>query len=214
MKRRELIKTLATAIPAIWLSGSMASANSFLNPQHNPSGLFKPTWDSLKQYQVPDWFRDAKFGIWAHWGPQCQPAMGGWYARDMYFQGSEAYNYHIEKYGHPSRFGFKDVINEWKADKWDPEELVALYKRAGAQYFFGMANHHDNFDMYNSKFQSWNSVNIGPKKDIIKGWAIAAKNNGLRFGVSVHASHAWSCMNHPNCQILPDQWQAFLTMVN
>ncbi|MBC7784914.1 MAG: alpha-L-fucosidase, partial [Burkholderiales bacterium] len=73
------------------------------------SGPFQPTWESLEQYRTPEWFRDAKFGIWAHWGPQCQPEAGDWYARRMYIEGSPQYKYHVEKYGHPSRFGFKDV---------------------------------------------------------------------------------------------------------
>jgi alpha-L-fucosidase len=156
------------------------------------TGKFEPTWESLSQYQVPDWYRDAKFGIWAHWGPQCEPEHGDWYARQMYQEGSSDYKYHVEHYGPPSKFGFKDVIHEWKAENWDPEKLLALYKRAGAQYFFALANHHDNFDNFDSKYQPWNSVNMGPKKDLIGGWAKAARDNGLRFGVSVHAVHAWS----------------------
>ncbi|MBN1805494.1 MAG: alpha-L-fucosidase [Sedimentisphaerales bacterium] len=155
------------------------------------AGKFEPTWESLKQYECPEWFRDAKFGIWAHWGPQCEPERSDWYARHMYIQGHWQYKSHLENYGHPSKFGFKDVINEWKAENWEPEKLMALYKRAGAQYFFALANHHDNFDNYDSKYQPWNSVDIGPKKDIIGGWAKAARKNGLRFGVSVHSSHAW-----------------------
>jgi alpha-L-fucosidase len=155
-------------------------------------GKFKPTWESLSQYQCPEWFRDAKFGIWAHWGPQCQPEAGDWYARHMYVEGHHQYKTHVAQYGHPSEFGFKDVINEWKAEKWEPEKLVALYKRVGAKYFFAMANHHDNLDLWDSKYQPWNSVAVGPKKDVIAGWAKAAKAQGLPFGVSVHASHAWS----------------------
>ncbi len=155
-------------------------------------GKFEPAWDSLKQYRVPEWFRDAKFGIWAHWGPQCQPERGDWYARDIYSQDSARYQYHVDKYGHPSKAGFKDVIHQWKAEKWDPEKLLALYKRAGAKYFFALANHHDNFDNYNSKYQPWNSVNLGPQKDLIGGWEKAARKQGLKFGVSVHAAHAWS----------------------
>jgi len=156
-------------------------------------GKFQPTWESLAQYQeAPDWFRDAKFGIWAHWGPQCQPEQGDWYARNMYVEGHGQYKAHLAKYGHPSEFGFKDVINAWKAEKWEPAKLVALYKRVGAKYFFAMANHHDNLDMWDSKYQPWNSVAVGPKKDLIGGWAKAAKAQGLPFGVSVHAAHAWS----------------------
>jgi alpha-L-fucosidase len=138
-------------------------------------GKFEPTWQSLKQYETPDWFRNAKFGIWAHWGPQCQPGQGDWYARSMYNEGSRQYKWHVANYGHPSKAGFKEVINSWKAEKWDPEQLVALYKKAGAQYFFAMANHHDNLDMWNSKYQEWNSVRVGPQKDILAGWAAAAK---------------------------------------
>jgi len=155
-------------------------------------GKFQPTWQSLSQYEVPEWFRDRKFGIWAHWGPQCQPEAGDWYARKMYVEGNSYYKTHLAKYGHPSEFGFKDVINEWKAEKWEPEKLVALYKRVGAQYFFAMANHHDNLDMWDSKYQPWNSVAVGPKKNIIGEWSKAARAQGLPFGVSVHAAHAWS----------------------
>jgi alpha-L-fucosidase len=155
-------------------------------------GKFQPTWESLSHYQCPEWFRDAKFGIWAHWGPQCQPEAGDWYARHMYAEGHHQYKTHLAKYGHPSEFGFKDVINAWKADKWDPEKLVALYKRVGAKYFFAMANHHDNLDLWDSKYQPWNSVAVGPKKNIVGEWAKAARAQGLPFGLSVHASHAWS----------------------
>ncbi len=155
-------------------------------------GKFEPTWQSLSQYQVPEWFRNAKFGIWAHWGPQCQPEQGDWYARGMYEFGSNYNKWHVEHYGHPSKMGFKDVIHDWKAENWDPEKLVALYKRTGAQYFFAMANHHDNLDLWDSKYQEWNSVRVGPKKDIMTGWSNAAKKYKLPFGISVHASHAWT----------------------
>src|SRR3954465_7392010 len=183
MKRRTLIKAIAGAAPAIGLSKVLNANLPFYGLENEPiaGGPFKPQWDSLKKYNVPDWFRDAKFGMWAHWGPQCQPEHGDWYARSMYQEGSEVYKFHVEKYGHPSKFGFKDVINEWKAEKWNPEELVNLYKNAGAQYFFALANHHDNLDLYNSKYQpNWNSTKVGPKKDLVGGWAKAAKKNGLR----------------------------------
>ncbi|MBX3434979.1 MAG: alpha-L-fucosidase [Pirellulales bacterium] len=155
------------------------------------SGPFSPSWSSLAAYEAPDWFRDAKFGIWAHWGPQCAPEAGDWYARHMYSQGHWQYESHLKNYGHPSEFGFKDVIRSWKAERWNPEELVALYKRAGAMYFVAMANHHDNFDLWNSKHQPWNSVALGPKQDLVGRWARAARDQGLRFGVTVHAAHAW-----------------------
>lgn len=157
------------------------------------TGIYGPTWESLRQYdEAPTWFMDAKFGMWAHWGPQCQPGYGDWYARYMYYSGTSQYNFHVAKYGSPSTFGFKDVINTWKAQNWNPDSLVHLYKNAGAQYFFAMANHHDNLDLYNSAYQPWNTVAIGPKKDLVGGWAQAAKKYGLPFGVSVHASRAWT----------------------
>jgi alpha-L-fucosidase len=144
---------------------------------------------------VPEWFRDAKFGIWAHWGPQCQPEQGDWYAQRMYQFNNPAYQFHVQKYGHPSKFGFKDVCNQWKAEAWDPVALIALYKKAGAKFFAAMANHHDNMDMFDSTYQPWNSVKVGPKKDIVGGWAKAARNAGLRFAVSSHAGRTWSWYN-------------------
>jgi len=167
--------------------------SSTLHAQNEPmaTGKFQPTWESLSQYKVPEWFRDAKFGIWAHWGPQCQPEQGDWFARFMYVEGSPEYKWFREHYGPQSKLGFKDICNDWKAQKWDPERLVSLYKKAGAHYFFAMGNHHDNMDLWDSKYQPWNSVNIGPKKDLIEGWAKAARKNGLYFGVSLHAAHAW-----------------------
>jgi alpha-L-fucosidase len=186
------LKASACCFLLIAVSDAFSAETPKAAPHQIAPGPFEPTWQSLKQYEVPEWFRDAKFGIWAHWGPQCQPERGDWYARGMYQEGSGQYRFHTTNYGHPSRFGFKDVIHEWKAEKWDPDKLVALYKRVGAQYFFAMANHHDNLDMWDSKYQSWNSVKVGPKKNIIEGWARAARKNKLPFGVSVHASHAWS----------------------
>jgi alpha-L-fucosidase len=155
-------------------------------------GPFKPSWDSLAQgYQCPEWFRDAKFGIWAHWSAQCEPEHGDWYARNMYIQGDKDYESHVKEYGHPSKAGFMEIDHAWKAEKWDPDKLMALYKAAGAKYFVALANHHDNFDAYDSKYQPWNSVNVGPRKDIVGTWAKVARKNGLRFGVSNHSSHAW-----------------------
>jgi alpha-L-fucosidase len=156
------------------------------------TGPFKADWNSLTNYQTPEWFRDAKFGIWAHWGPQCEPEEGDWYARNMYIPGQADYKLHIAEYGHQATNGFKDVIHEWKAANFDPDKLLAFYKANGAKYFMALAAHHDNFDNFNSKYQPWNSVAVGPHKDLIGGWAAAARKNGLRFAVSVHSSHAWS----------------------
>ena len=143
-------------------------------------GPFAPHWAFLvAHYQAPEWFRDAKFGIWAHWSAQCVPEDGDWYARNMYVQGSEQYKHHLEHYGHPADTGFMEIDNLWKAENWHPEELMDLYAKAGARYFVALANHHDNFDNYNSPFHGWNSVRVGPKRDLVGGWAKAARARGL-----------------------------------
>ena len=159
------------------------------------SGPFQPDWNSLKQYRTPKWFRNAKFGIWAHWSPQCVPEEGDWYARNMYIQGSAQYDYHVGRYGHPTQFGYKDICHLWKAEKWDPEGMIQLYKRAGARYFVALANHHDGFDCWNSTYQPWNAVNIGPRRDIVGTWAEIARKHGLRFGVSAFSSTNWEWLN-------------------
>jgi alpha-L-fucosidase len=177
------------------LGCSLATAFAQTNALNLPpiaEGPFEPAWSSLARYQeAPEWYRDAKFGIWAHWGPQCEPEHGDWYARGMYEEGSGHYKSHLLEYGHPSKEGFKDVIHGWKAERFDPDQLMKFYKENGARIFMALANHHDNFDLYDSKHQPWNSAALGPKKDLIGGWATAARKYGLRFGVSVHASHAW-----------------------
>lgn len=163
------------------------------------SGVFQPTFESFKDhYQCPEWFRNAKLGFWAHWGPQAVPRQGDWYARLMYMEGSADYKYHLAHYGHPSKFGYKDIIPLWKAEKWNPDQLMALYKKAGAKYFVSMGSHHDDFFLWNSKIHQWNAVNYGPKKDVVGLWQQAAKKQGLYFGVSEHlgASFTWFQTSH------------------
>lgn len=184
-------------LTSLLLSMGTLSAQTYQVPvseKNEPmmKGEFQPTWESLETYQVPEWFKNAKFGIWAHWGPQCVEGSGDWMARSMYMEGSSEYKHHVENYGHPSEFGFKDIIPLFKAEKWNPDELVAFYKKIGAQYFFALGNHHDNFDLWDSKYQPWNSKNMGPKRDILAEWEKAARKNGLPFGISFHADHAWS----------------------
>jgi alpha-L-fucosidase len=154
-------------------------------------GPYRPTWDSLLAYEAPEWYRDAKFGIWAHWSPQCVPEAGDWYARNMYIQGSEQYDYHLKHYGHPSRFGFKDLCPQWTLHNWEPDALIARYKKAGARFFLALANHHDNFDTWNSGHNPWNAVNVGPHRDVVGEWAAAARKQGLRLGVTVHQPRNW-----------------------
>ncbi|MCK0146209.1 alpha-L-fucosidase [Arenibacter sp. F26102] len=153
------------------------------------------SWDQLaEQYSCPEWFRDAKFGIWFHWGPQSVPEQGGgWYARHMYMKdvgrqkfGKMANPYHLQTYGHPSEFGYKDVINQWKAENFDAEALINFSKENGAKYIVALANHHDHFDLFQSSHHPWNSVNVGPEKDIIGEFEAATRKAGLKFGVTSH----------------------------
>lgn len=185
-------KIFALLLTVVSLS---VSAEGYQYPQSDvavETGTFANDWESLSQWECPEWFKDAKFGIWAHWGPQCQAEDGDWYARFMYYEGSGQYNYHVSHFGNPKTFGLKDLCNAWKADQWNPQELVSLYKSVGARYYMALGNHHDNFDLWNSPYQEWNSVNVGPKQDLIGGWAEACKKEGLPLGVSIHASHAWT----------------------
>lgn len=181
----------ALVASAAMFATSVSSAQSPTNTGKDTQE-FQAKWDSLEEnYSTPEWFRDAKFGIWAHWGPQCEEEDGDWYGRFMYDETSRQGKMHKDKYGSASQVGFKDLINKWKAENWDPEALAKLYKEAGAKYMMVLACHHDNFDLWDSTYQPWNSTKLGPKKDIIAGWAKAARDNGLKFGVSMHASHAW-----------------------
>ncbi len=177
---------------------TLALSSLPLQAQKKQAVKFQPTEESLRQYEYPDWFRDAKFGIWSHWGPQAVPRQGDWYARNMYRQGSAQNKYHVSHYGHPSAFGFKDIIPMWKAEKFDAEKLMNLYVKAGAKYFVSMGTHHDNFFLWNSKIHPWNAVQMGPKKDIVGLWQAVAKKHGLKFGVSEHlgASYTWYQPSH------------------
>ncbi len=166
-----------------------------LNPPAIPGlageGPFKPEWKSLLGYEAPEWYRDAKFGIWCHWSPQCVPEDGDWYARNMYIQGQEQYKYHLAHYPHPSRFGYKDLCAQWTLLNWEPDALIERFKRAGAKLFVALANHHDGFDAWASQYHSWNAGKLGPKRDVIGDWAAAARRQGLRFGVTVHSARNW-----------------------
>ena len=135
--------------PDIWNLPSLTIAN----------GPFTADWKELSRiYTVPEWWRDAKFGAWAHWDPQSMPEQGDWYARNMYMEQNPVYAFHNKTFGHPSEYGYKDIAHNWVIDRWNPEELMNLYVEMGARYFMAMGVHHDNFDCWDSKYQPWNSV--------------------------------------------------------
>jgi alpha-L-fucosidase len=151
------------------------------------SGLYPADWSGLSRfYTVPDWWREAKFGAWAHWDPQSMPEHGDWYARGMYVEGSKQYKFNLAQFGHPSVYGYKDICNNWIIDRWNPAGLMDLFVEMGARYFMAMGVHHDNFDCWNSAYQPWNSVNVGPKVDIVETWEKEARKRGMRFGIGFH----------------------------
>lgn len=183
ISRRQMLAAGAAAATA-------PAAKTAAAPQR--TGPVTPDWPSLAaHHRAPDWFRDAKLGLWSHWGPQCVPELGDWYGRQMYIQGNPFYEHHLKTYGHPSKFGFMELIGRWRADKWDPEALTDRFKAAGAKYIVSMANHHDNLDMFQSSHHPWNTLRVGPGKDIVGTWEKAVRAAGLKFGVSNHSSHAW-----------------------
>src|SRR5208337_2837625 len=162
-----------------------------LPPLPVADGTYSADWKAISRiYTVPAWWRDAKFGAWAHWDPQSMPEQGDWYARGMYIQGSVQYEYNLHHFGHPSEYGYKDICHNWVIDLWEPDELMDLFVEMGARFFVAMGCHHDNFDCYDSKYQPWNSVRIGPKKDIVGTWEKAASKHGLRFGIGFHNTPA------------------------
>ena len=158
-----------------------------LPPVPVAAGHYSADWKAISRlYTVPEWWRDAKFGAWSHWDPQSMPEDGDWYARGMYIQGNAQYNYNLNHFGHPSEFGYKDIAHNWVIDRWNPNELMDLYVEMGARYFMAMGVHHDNFDNWDSPYQPWNSVNIGPKVDVVGTWEKVAREHGLRFGIGFH----------------------------
>ncbi len=162
-----------------------------LPPLPVAAGFYSPDWKVMSRlYQTPEWWRDAKFGAWAHWDPQSMPEDGDWYARGMYMPGNAQYNFNLQHFGHPSEYGYKDIAHNWVIDRWNPNELMDLYVEMGARYFMAMGAHHDNFDNWNSTYQPWNSVNVGPKVDIVGTWEKVARQHGLRFGIGFHNTPA------------------------
>ena len=175
---------------------TMGDSKSFPEMKLNipiASGPFEPTWESIeKNYPgEPTWLREAKFGIWVHFGPQAAGESGDWYARKLYVEGTTAYKNHIKKYGHPSESGYKEVLRDWNPTKLDPAALTKIYQAAGARFLMIQGVHHDNYDMWNSKYQPWNSVNIGPKRDLLGEWAKACRANGMHYGVTFHHEYTW-----------------------
>lgn len=160
-------------------------------------GPYKDNWDSLEEYQVPEWFKKLKFGIFIHWGIYSVPAFGNeWYSRNMYIQGSREYEHHREVYGPQSKFGYKDFIPMFKAEKFDANEWAELFKKAGAKYVIPVAEHHDGFQMYRSEVSHWNAYEMGPHKDVLGELTEAFHMQGIVNGASSHRVEHWFFMGH------------------
>ena len=155
-------------------------------------GPYRDNWESLSRYRVPAWYQDIKFGIFIHWGVYSVPAFNNeWYPRNMYIQGSPEYEHHIATYGPHSKFGYKDFIPMFKAEKWQPEKWAQLFKQAGAQYVVPVAEHHDGFQMYKSDISHWNSYEMGPHRDVLGELHAACKAEGIAPGASSHRIEHW-----------------------
>ena len=172
----------------------------------NPKGPFAPNWESLrKNYTVPRWFQDGKFGIFIHWGLYSIPAhRSEWYANHMY-NDKEISRWHTEHYGPPDKFGYKDFIPLFKAEKYDPDAWALLFKKSGARYIVPVAEHHDGFAMYDSALTRWNAKNMGPKRDLIGDLAGSVRKQGLVFGLSYHRMEHHTFM-YPAADIKSDQF--------
>lgn len=161
------------------------------------AGPYKADWESLAAYRVPEWFRNAKFGIFIHWGVYSVPAFGSeWYSRNMYIQGTKEFEHHRQTYGEHKDFGYKDFIPMFRAEKFDPAEWTELFRKTGAKYMVPVAEHHDGFQMYRSEVSRWNAYEMGPKRDVLGELAEQAGRRGIVTGASSHRIEHWFFMGH------------------
>jgi alpha-L-fucosidase len=159
-------------------------------------GPFRASWESLEAYKVPEWYKDAKFGIFIHWGVYSVPAFDNeWYPRNMYLKDNPVFKHHIETYGPQAKFGYKDFIPQFRAEKFDPDRWAELFRKAGAKYVVPVAEHHDGFPMYDCTVTEWSAAKMGPKRDIVGALAVAVRKQGLHFGASTHRAEHWWFFN-------------------
>ena len=177
------------------------------------TGPFRPNWDSLKKYQVPAWYQDAKFGVFLHWGVYSVPAFGNeWYPRNMYNQGTPEFAHHVATYGPQSKFGYKDFIPMFKAENFDAKAWAELFRKAGAKYVITVAEHHDGFAMYDSGLTDWSAAKMGPHRDAVGELAKAVRAAGLHFGVSSHRAEHYFFLNVARAidsDVRDSKWAAF-----
>ena len=159
--------------------------------------MYTADWNSLRNYEIPAWFKDAKLGIFIHWGAYAVPAWDNeWYPRFMYRDetarpGANYFHHHCQAWGHPGQFGYKDFIPRFQAERWDPEAWLDLFEAAGARYVVPVGEHHDGFPMYESRYTPWNAAAMGPRRDVVGELCAATRRRGLKFGVSSHRAFNW-----------------------
>lgn len=182
----------AASVPMGDAAGFPEAITSFAIETNGP---FAPTWQSISANVpgngTPAWLRQAKFGIWFHYGPQANLVSGDWSAQHMYQQGAAAYNYHTNHFGHPTTNGYKDVLRAWNPTNYSPAGFAQLFHDAGARFVLVQGVHHDNFDNWNSQYNPWNAVNFGPQRDTLSEWTNALRSLGMRYGVAFHHEYAW-----------------------
>jgi alpha-L-fucosidase len=189
--RRQFMKVASLA--AVGLATETGNLGTARSVYPGLPDKYQPNWDSLRQYRVPDWYRDARFGIFLHWGVYSVPAYDNeWYPRNMYVRSEKAFDYHRRQYGPQSIFGYKDFIPMFRAERWEPDRWVELFKRAGAKYIVPVGEHHDGFPMYDCVVSQWTSVRMGPHRDIVGELSRAVRNQRLKLGVSSHRAFNWS----------------------
>lgn len=195
--RSSPLRAISAAIVACFIAAPVGAQQSVQRQlervaQGDESGPFAPSWDSLGAYRVPEWFRDAKFGIFIHWGVYSVPAFGSeWYSRNMYQRDNPAFKHHVETYGPQSKFGYKDFIPMFRGEHFDADAWVDLFARAGARYVVPVAEHCDGFAMYDSGISGWNAARMGPRRDIVGALEAATRKRGLHFGASSHRAEHW-----------------------
>ena len=161
------------------------------------SGKYSADWESLSAHGIPEWYPRAKFGIFIHWGVYSVPAFGSgseWYPRNMYVRGTADFEYHRKTFGEHRDFGYKDFVPMFRAENFDADEWAEIFADAGAKYVVPVAEHHDGFQLYSSELSEWNSVEMGPKRDIMGELKTAFDKKGLEMGVSTHRAEHWFFM--------------------
>lgn len=179
-------------------AGENVTVNEYLKliDEVNEKGKYKPDWATLSHHKTPEWYMQGKVGVFIHWGIYSVPAFGGeWYSRQMYWEDTDEYKHHIETYGKHSEFGYKDFIPMFKAEKFDAEKWVELFKKAGMKYVMPVAEHHDGFAMYDTEFNRWNAKNMGPCRDVVGELKKACKKHGLELCASTHRAEHYFFMN-------------------